>query len=191
MKKLLAALALLCAASGVAQAQTTLGQRRPESLWAIDDTCAVGMADSTKVMDLRGYRVLGLTIRVTHATGAGDVKLGISFRPQLTDSGAVILADSLSASQVMLSEQFSIVSHGAGDSTAYGNYVVPTSSQLGSGEFIFTSKPKAATAGKWQGPQGSTIYMPVRALYGRILVRVLSASANTSIVRLAVTGFPN
>lgn len=188
MKKILAALALLCAASGIAQGQTTLGQRT-ESLWAIDDTTAVGMADSSKVFDCRGYRTLGITVRVTHAAGAGDVKLAISFRPQLTDSGSVALADSLSASQVLLSEQFSIASHGAGDSIAFGNYVVPTSSQVGSGEWIFTSKPKAATAGKWQGPQASTFYVPVRALYGRVLVRVLSASANTSRIRVAITGF--
>lgn len=189
MKKLLATIALLCAASGVAHGQTTLGQRT-ESLWAIDDTTAVGMADSSKVFDCRAYRTLGIMVRVTHAGGSGDVKLAISFRPQLTDSGSTILADSLSISQVLLSEQFSIASHGAGDSTAFGNYVMPTSSQVGSGEIIFTSKPKIVTAGKWQGPQASTFYMPVRALRGSLLVRVLSASANTSRIRVAITGFP-
>lgn len=189
MNRFLALIALVGALAAPVSAQTTLGQRT-ESPWAIDDTTAVGMADSSKVFDCRGVRVLGITYRVTHAGGAGDVKLAFSFRPFLVDSGSAILADSLAGSQVLLSEQMSIVTTGAGDSISYGTLVIPTSSQAGSGEVIAWSKPKAASAGKWQGDQGQTFYMPVRALRGRLVVRVLAASANTSRVRVAIVGFP-
>lgn len=187
MKKMLAVLALLCAATGVAHSQTTLGQRG-NSLWAIDDTLAVGMADSTKKFDCKSYRRLAIFIRVNHASGAGDIKLALSFRPSLVDSGSAALADSLSSGQDFINEQFSIASHGAGDSTGYGNYTLPTSSQLGSGEIVFTSKAVNALASKW-GVLGGWVHIPIRALWGRLHVRMLSASANTSRVRIAVVGF--
>lgn len=188
MKRVLAMFLLAGALAAPTHAQTTLGQRGT-SIWAIDDTLAVGMADSTKVFSCQGYRTLSLFVRVTHASGAGDIKLAISFRPYLVDSGSAAVADTLAGGQDMLSEQFSIASHGAGDSTGYGNYTLPTSSQLGSGEIVFLSRAVLALAHKW-GIQGGWIHIPVRAPYGRVVVRMLSASANTSRVRLAVVGTP-
>ena len=188
MKRVLAMFLLAAALAAPTHAQTTLGQRGT-SIWAIDDTTAVGMADSSRIFDCKGIRVLGVFTRVTHAGGAGDVKIAISFRPYLTDSGSAAVADSISGGQAFIAEQFSIVSHGAGDSSAFGNYTLPTSSQLGSGEYIYLSKPVNALASKW-GILGGWTYIPIRALWGRLVVRVLSASANTSRVRVAITGYP-
>ena len=107
------ALALLVASS--AGAQTVL--RPAGSVWAISDTTAVGMADSSAIYQFGNYSALGLVIK---AGGQSPVRLAVQVRVHPLPAGTAALPDSENTAVWFPSENSSIVSTGATDSLSYG-----------------------------------------------------------------------
>lgn len=148
----------------------------------ISDTSAVGMADSSIVIDVSQYRSLGLIIR---ASGAANTftRIAVSVREHI---GGV--ADSNSTAPLYLRETFAALATVDSNMTL-GSITAPTAVVAGAEEFVVVIPNTAGVAAKWGTSNLRTI--PLFTRTGAfafvqnisIRVRVLSAAiASPSIV---------
>jgi len=206
MKKLvLAALAALCITSPVA-AQNLLGVYQypganvpatfsaSQGIYAINDTIAVGMADSTQVFDFSLYDAIGLQFVCDSlaTTSTNPVRLAVEIRScVLPNPGFHSYAGADSAylkATWFPSEEYSLMSTAQGDSVAFGDFRTGSAVVQHDGEVVFVLRKEGASAGAWSFPTGAYAWFPFRALRAQVKVRLLSATANTSRVKLIVSG---
>lgn len=175
------ALALIVASS--AGAQTVL--RPSGSVWAIADTTAVGMADSSAVYQFANYSALGLIIK---AGGQSPVRMAVQVRVHPLPAGTAALPDSENTAVWFPSENSSIVSTGATDSLSYGVFRLGDAVTQSNGEIVVRTLSSAGGSTKWgAGGNGMVyLYLPLRAPYVSVRVRVLSAAGVVTLKTMLV-----
>lgn len=179
------ALALLIASS--AGAQTVL--RPASSVWAINDTTAVGMADSSAIYQFANYSALGIMVK---AQGQTTTRLAIQVRVHALPAGTAALPDSENTAVWFPSENSSIVSTGATDSLSYGYFRLGDSVTQGNGEIVVRTLSSTSGATKWgAGGNGMVyLYLPVKAPYISVRARVLSSNGVPT-VKVMLVGLRN
>lgn len=208
MKKLvLAALAALCLASPAAAQNrlgvyqiSDLGGRVPaqfsssRGIYAINDTISVHQADSTMVFDFSLYDAIGIQFvnDSLETTTTNPVRVAVEIRSHVFPGPGLHSytgADSAALKATWFpSEEYSLMSTAQGDSMAYGDFRSGSSSVQHDGEIVFILRKEGSTSGAWSSPAGAYQWFPFRALYASVRVRVLAAFANSSRIKLIVTG---
>lgn len=194
MKKLIVALGLIAFSAGAAYGQTVLNVPSPRDSsggtayvqpnYIINDTCAVGMADSSAILKFSGYSALGLWIK---AQGQSPVRLAVQVRIHANPAGSAALPDSENVAVWFPSENSSIVSTGATDSLTYGYFRAGDSVTQHNGEIMVRTLQLGAVATKWSAGNSVYLYLPVRAPYISVRVRHLS-SAGVARIKVMAAG---
>lgn len=209
MKKLvLAALAALCLFPAVAHSQNLLGvyaypgqfvprdsvMSSSQGIYAINDTCAIGSADSTCVFNFSTYDAIGLQF-VTDSlatTSTNPVRIAAQIRIHPIDRAGRNSYAGADSSALMSSwfpsEEYSLMSTAAGDSVAYGTFRSGSAVVQHDGEIVFMVRKAGSSSGAFSSPTGVYQWFPLRATYVSVRVRILSGTANTSRLKLIVYG---
>lgn len=144
----------------------------------INDTTAVGMADSSIVIDVSGYRSLGLLIKATVPDSAAVpfVRLAIQVRYHLNAA-----SDSSSVFPLFLRETFT-ASATVDSNMTYGSATAPTAVAADPTEIVVVLTASSAVASKWVvGPSACIPLITRTGAYAfikdvSIRIRVLSVS---------------
>ena len=123
----------------------------------IDDSTAIGMADSSTVLSMGQYRIHALAIRM-QGNPATYARLAIQIRYHLNAQ-----SDTASVFPWLPRSTHATVST---DSLNYGGVVAPTSVAYGRSEFVVTVADDRLVASKW-GSQAN-VYIELRDVYGTL-----------------------
>jgi hypothetical protein len=140
----------------------------------VDDTTAVGMADSTAYVPTHQYQRMRLWLKPSR-----PCRVAISvYEATVSDTDAVVRPDT--AKVAIWPWRGGAEAAAGADSLSFRETLAPTSDQAASYEMVYEFP--AAAAGKWGSPRGRSIFLRgvdgtwYSGDYTRIRVRVLSAS---------------